>query len=79
MQMSLLFPDDEFILMKALHSARKVQALVVIPLNVVGRAALRHSSLGLGVGVAAGSGSRDWDQAADSATPSTCIVVSFST
>jgi hypothetical protein len=79
MRTSLSGNDDKFILMNALHLARKVQALAVIPLNVVGSAALRCGSLGLGAAAAAGSGSREWDWAADWATPSTCIVVSCST
>jgi hypothetical protein len=65
--------------MNTLHSARNVRALAVMPLKVVGSAALRQGSLGLGMTVTAGSGSSDRDQVADLATPSTCIVVSCST
>jgi hypothetical protein len=76
MQMLLLGNEEEFIRMNALHSVRKVWALVVIPLNMVGSVALRQGSLGLGAGVAAGSGSRDWVWVADLVMPLTCIVVS---
>jgi hypothetical protein len=51
--------------MNTLHLARKVQALAVVPSNVVGSAALRQGSLGLGAGATAGSGSRDQEQVAD--------------
>jgi hypothetical protein len=65
--------------MNTLHSVRNVQALAVVLSKVVGSAALRQGSLGLGAAVTVGSGLRDWDWAADSAMPSTCIVVSCST
>jgi hypothetical protein len=64
--------------MNALHSARNVQALAVVPSKVVGSATLRWGSLDLGMVATVGSGSRDWDQAADSAMPLMCIVVSCS-
>jgi hypothetical protein len=79
MQTSLPGNDEAFILMNTLHSARNIRALVVVLSKVVGSAALRQGSLGLGAMLTAGSGSSDRDRVADSAMPSTCIVVSCST